>query len=78
MLKLQVSDEFSAIGKLNYTVDSNKKWIGTMPDDMVYDTTDEDFTIVIDKLKAGEHIIAVKITDSVGNITYKTFEVNIS
>jgi hypothetical protein len=77
-LKLQVSDEFSAIGRLNYTVDSNEKWIGTMPDDLVYDTTDEDFTIVIDKLKAGEHIIAVRITDSVGNIIYKTFEVNIS
>ncbi|MDH4238892.1 MAG: PQQ-binding-like beta-propeller repeat protein, partial [Phycisphaerae bacterium] len=43
-LKLLVSDEFSAIGRLNYTVDSNEKWKGTMPDDMVYDTTDEDFT----------------------------------
>jgi len=77
-LKLQVSDEFSAISRLNYTVNSNKKWIGTMPDDMVYDTTNEDFTIMIDKLKTGEHIIAVRITDSVGNIVYKTFEVNIS
>jgi hypothetical protein len=77
-LKLQVSDEFSAIGRLNYTVDSNEKWKGTMPDDLVYDTTDEDFTIVIDKLKSGEHIIAVKISDSVGNIIYKTFEVKVS
>ncbi|NIP27326.1 MAG: hypothetical protein GWN67_22940 [Phycisphaerae bacterium] len=76
-LKLHVSDEFSAIGRLNYTVDSNEKWKGTMPDDMVYDTTDEDFTIVIDKLETGEHIIAVRIADSVGNIIYKTFEVNI-
>jgi len=77
-LKLQVTDEFSAIGQIQYTVDSNDKWIGTMPDDMVYDTTDEDFTIVIDKLKAGEHIITVRISDSAGNIVYKTFEVNIS
>jgi hypothetical protein len=77
-LKLLVSDDFSAIGRLNYTVDSNEKWKGTMPDDMVYDTTDEDFTIVIDKLEAGEHIIAVRIADSVGNIIYKTFEVNAS
>jgi len=77
-LKLLVSDEFSAIGRLNYTVDSNEKWKGTMPDDMVYDTTDENFTIVIDKLKAGGHIIAVRISDSVGNIVYKTFEVNVS
>lgn len=77
-LKLQVSDEFSAIGLLNYTVDSNEKWTGTMPDDLVYDTTVEDFTIVIDKLKSGEHIIAVRISDSVGNIVYKTFDVSIS
>jgi hypothetical protein len=77
-LKLLVSDVFSAIGRLNYTVDSNEKWKGTMPDDMVYDTTDEYFTIVIDKLEPGEHIIAVRIADSVGNIIYKTFEVNVS
>ena len=77
-LKLFVSDVFSAIGRLNYTVDSNEKWKGTMPDDMVYDTTDEYFTIVIDKLEPGEHIIAVRIADSVGNIIYKTFEVNVS
>ena len=77
-LKLQVSDEFSAIGQIQYTVDSNAEWIGTLPDDLVYDTTDEDFTIVIDKLEAGEHIIAVRISDSSGNTIYKTFEVNIS
>jgi hypothetical protein len=77
-LKLQVSDEFSAIGGIQYTVDSNAEWIGSLPDDLVYDTTDEDFTIVIDKLESGEHIIAVRISDSAGNTIYKTFEVNIS
>jgi len=77
-LKLQISDEFSAIGQLHYTVDSNAKWIGTMPNDLVYDTTDEDFTIVIDKLEVGEHIITVRAGDSVGNTMYKTFEVNVS
>jgi hypothetical protein len=76
-LKLNVSDEFSAIGQLQYTVDSNADWIGTMPNDLVYDTTDEDFTIVIEKLEAGEHIIAVRICDSVGNTIYKTFEAEI-
>jgi hypothetical protein len=77
-LKLQVSDEFSAIGKVHYTVDSNAEWIGTLPDDLVYDTTDEDFTIVIEDLEAGEHIIAVRVSDDVGNTTYKTFEVNVT
>ena len=77
-LKLQVSDEFSAIGKVHYTVDSNAEWIGALPDDLVYDTTDEDFTVVIEELEAGEHIIAVRVSDDVGNTTHKTFEVNVT
>ncbi len=76
-LKLRISDEFSAIGELDYTVNSNEKWIATLPDDSVYDTMDESFTIVFDGLTAGEHIIAVRARDAAGNTTYKTFEVNI-
>jgi len=76
-LELLVSDELSAIGSVNYTVDSNKEWIGAVPDDLVYDTTNEDFTIVIEDLKPGEHIISVKAADDVGNTTYKTFDVSI-
>jgi hypothetical protein len=76
-LKLQVSDEFSAIGKLDYTIDSNAEWIGSIPDDQVYDTMEEDFTIVIEKLQPGGHIITVRVSDDVGNTTYKTFEVDV-
>ena len=76
-LKLLVSDEFSAIGALHYTVDSNAEWIGAMPDDLVYDTTEEDFTIVIEDLDASEHIITIRVSDDVENTTYKTFEVNL-
>ena len=76
-LELRITDELSAIGRVNYTVDSNKEWIGAVPDDLVYDTTDEDFTVVIEDLKPGEHIISVKVTDDVGNTTYKTFDVSI-
>ena len=77
-LKLQGTDEFSVIGKLDYTIDSNAKWIGAIPDDQIYDTTEEDFTIVIGKLEVGEHIITVRISDDVGNTTYKTFEVKVN
>jgi hypothetical protein len=74
-----VSDELSAIGKLEYTIDSNADWIGTVPDDLVYDTTDENFTIKIDAekdLPKGNHVLTIKVSDAVGNTTYKTFEVN--
>ncbi len=74
-LKVRVSDELSMIGKFDYTVDSESKWIGVVPDDMVFDTTSEDFTLVTEELEAGEHVVAVRISDDVGNTTYKTFDV---
>ncbi|MHC4364882.1 MAG: hypothetical protein ACYSTJ_05385 [Planctomycetota bacterium] len=77
-LKLQVSDQLSAIGKVDYTVDSNADFITAMPEDLVYDTMQENFTIIIEQLDAGDHIIAVRVTDDVANTTYKTFEVNVT
>ena len=77
-LKLNITDQLSAIKNLHYTVDSSDDWNATIPNDLVYDTTEEDFTIVTEKLETGEHIISVKITDAVGNTVYKTFEVNIA
>ena len=76
-LKLQITDELSVIRKLEYTVDSNAKWKGTLPDDFVFDTTEESFTLTTEKLEPGEHVIALKIADDVGNTTYKTFELSL-
>jgi outer membrane protein assembly factor BamB len=73
-LKLKVSDELTVIGKLDYTLDSNAEWKAAVPDDLVYDTTDEQFTIVLEELSVGEHVIAVKLSDDVGNTLYRTFE----
>jgi len=73
-LKLQITDELSVIGKLEYTIDSNAQWKSTLPDDLIFDTTDESFTITTEELEPGEHVIALKISDDVGNTTYKTFE----
>ena len=80
VFKIEVSDEHSAIGKLEYTIDSNTDWISTVPDDLVYDTTDENFTVRVDKekkLPEGDHVLTIRVSDAVGNTTYKTFEVSI-
>ncbi len=76
-LKLQITDELSAISSLDYTVDSNAEWKGTLPDDFVFDTTDESFTILTEDLGSGEHVIALRIKDAVENVTYKTFELSV-
>jgi len=80
ILGVEIADELSAIGKLEYTIDSNARWISTVPDDLVYDTMDENFTIRIDAeedLPKGDHVITVRVSDANGNTTYKTLEVNI-
>ena len=73
----EVLDQLSAIGQVDYTVDSNADWISAMPDDLVYDITEENFTIEIEDLKPGEHIISLRVRDNLDNTTYKTFVVNI-
>lgn len=75
-LTLQITDKLSALEKVEYTVDSNAEWRGTLPDDSVFDTTEESFTIMIEDLGPGDHVIAVRVGDNVGNTMYKTFDVN--
>ncbi len=73
-----VSDELSAIEKLEYTIDSNTDWTSTVPEDLVYDTTRENFVIRLEadeNLSKGDHVLAVRVSDAAGNTTYKTFEI---
>jgi hypothetical protein len=74
-LKIAAFDKFSVVTGLHYTIDSNDDFKAAVPDDLVYDTMREEFTIVLDELKPGEHVIALKVEDAVGNTTYKTFEI---
>jgi len=77
-LKLRVGDKLSVIGKVEYSIDSSSDWQGAIPEDSVYDCLEEEFVIVAEKLEDGEHIISVRISDDVGNVTYKSFEVEIT
>ncbi|MHC4541901.1 MAG: hypothetical protein ACYS74_19305, partial [Planctomycetota bacterium] len=43
VFEIEISDELSAIGKLQYTIDSHADWTSTVPEDLVYDTTQENF-----------------------------------
>ena len=50
---------------------------GSLPDDGVCDTTEESFTITVEDLEPGEHVLALRIFDDVGNVAVKTFELSI-
>ncbi|MBN1974523.1 MAG: hypothetical protein JW787_12865 [Sedimentisphaerales bacterium] len=79
IFEFDATDEFSAIDKLEYTIDSNENWTSSIPDDLVYDTMKEHFTIAIDSdkyLAKGDHVLTIKVSDSIGNTKYKTFGIN--
>jgi outer membrane protein assembly factor BamB len=77
VIKLAAVDRLSAIEEVAYTIDSDKDWQTAIPDDLVYDTTEEQITIGLEELKAGEHVVSIRAKDSVGNTTYKTVELNV-
>jgi hypothetical protein len=77
MVNMVVTDVFSVLGKVRYTVNSNEKWITVLPDDFVYDTLTETFTFTINDLSPGEHVIAFSVADDLENTRYQTYEVTI-
>ena len=79
VLSFKVTDELSVVARLEYTVDSNSEWVGTIPDDLVYDTTDESFTVKIpaEEMPPGDHVITIMVRDIAGNKTYKSREVTV-
>jgi hypothetical protein len=76
-IKLAAVDQFSAIGEVSYTVDSNTQWKAAVPQDLVYDTTEEKISIELEELKVGEHVVSIRAKDSVGNTTYRSIELNV-
>ena len=77
VVQLAVEDALSVIGSVNYTVDSNEKWMGTVPEDLVFDTTVENFVIELKDLESGEHVLAIRLSDDVGNTGYKTIDISV-
>jgi hypothetical protein len=77
VIRFTATDEYSLISRSRYTVNSNTKWISIIPDDMLFDTKQESFTIEVKDLAAGRHIIAVEISDALDNKRYESVIVEI-
>ncbi|HSV27851.1 MAG TPA: hypothetical protein VLH60_08160 [Sedimentisphaerales bacterium] len=73
-LRFKAVDELSVILKAEYAINSASQWNGTLPDDLIFDDPGELFTVLAKDLDAGEHVIAVMVTDAAGNTGYKTWD----
>ena len=71
-------DNMSIIIKGEYCL-NNEKWLTFLPDDGIFDSKSEKFSIILKKVEEGENTVSVKVMDEAGNtgvssITFKKEE----
>ncbi|HOT72178.1 MAG TPA: hypothetical protein PLX18_00135 [Anaerohalosphaeraceae bacterium] len=76
-LQFTAADVLSAIAEARYTLDSCEDWIGLLPEDLVFDTTEERFRLRVDNLEPGDHVLTLAVSDSPGNTRYQSMEFTI-
>ncbi len=74
-VKFEASAQSSTIHQVEYSVDADE-WRILFPEDGIADSTLERFELKLPDLKSGEHVLTVRVVDSVGNIG--TGKLNIS
>ncbi len=72
-----VEDALATIRTISYSVDSGDRWQPVLPDDLIYDSTREAFTVTITDLKPGPHVVALRATDAQHNARYASVMVEI-
>ena len=70
-----VADTTSRIVQIDYSVDSDAKWVSVLPADGICDDLTESISVKIDDLSVGAHRIAVRARDICNNVGYGSVEV---
>lgn len=71
-------DALTPIRAIHYAVDQTDKWTPVLPDDKIFDSTAEAFTIKIPDLSPGPHVVTLRVVDGRSNVRYlaERFDVN--
>lgn len=67
-----VRDRLSTIRAISYAVDSHTQWHPVLPDDLIYDSTQETFSIMISDLEPAPHVVTLRVHDDQGNAYYES------
>lgn len=73
----RAADGLSPIVELRYRVDGGQTWQLVLPEDLIYDSTSERFSFNIDDLSPGRHVVALRVTDALGNSRYVSRTVDV-
>ena len=71
------SSELLEISGVQYRVDGGE-WASAQPDDGVFDSPSESFTVTTATLKAGSHKVDIQAIDAAKNATSQTIEVKVA
>ncbi|WP_432800226.1 hypothetical protein [Poriferisphaera sp. WC338] len=65
------ADRWSPIHGIAYVVDDDKFFTPVLPEDLIFDSTQEAFSVKLTDLPKGEHVVTLKVTDARGNYVLK-------
>ena len=64
--RFQAQDAASMLQRAEYSVNAGP-WVPVYPDDGILDSKSETFTITLENLAAGEHLVTLRVADRAGN-----------
>lgn len=76
-LKFTAKDALLPIKAVGFAVDQTKKWEAALPDDLIFDSTDEAITITISDLSTGPHVVSVRASDQRGNTRHRSILIDV-
>jgi len=73
----KASDAVSSIESVHYSLGSEDDWQLLLPEDMIYDSTSEIFSVTIADLSPGSHAVMLRVVDARRNSYYQAVEVEV-
>jgi hypothetical protein len=72
LVKTVVTDNLTPVSDFRYAIDSAKDWKLVLPEDAIFDSTNESILFKIPDLSTGAHVLTIRATDGQGNTRYVT------
>jgi hypothetical protein len=71
-MKGVVRDEYSQIREIGYAVDVTDAYVAVLPEDLIFDSTEEAWSVRISDLSPGPHVVTLRVGDARGNRAYQS------
>ncbi|MBI1335487.1 MAG: hypothetical protein GC164_00830 [Phycisphaera sp.] len=74
-LRGRTTDALSPISRIQYMVDGKDPWKAVLPDDLIFDSTSEAFSVTLPDLSRGRHVVTLRAFDAQQNTVYRSIEI---